>query len=643
MSDDDTRGSGKMGHDAGEDAPDRKTHGLSRRDFLGLGGAFALAASTGLLAGCASKQETSTPEPETATVDTSTESTSSPIEPVSAPSSWDYEADVVICGTGSGLLAAVRAASLGASVIVCEKSSDWGGCSGESSMFSVMGSHVQQQLYDALATELSDVTGQEKLAATLRDLADTDPLILRQRWLAEFCGRAGYGLSATEALADGLYLPDGTSGALVAQADLPMLRTLVNAIPNAIDFMADQGIAFSIPRYMGDLGYTGGLCYRDADAGGFIARANRTVFESLYNSAVDMGVRFFFNDAASMLVTAEDGSVVGVKLADDIQIHASKGVLLATGGMAKNQDMLYSYVPSVYQRALTTTVLTEDTGDGVRMGFGVGAALAGWDSSLCTDGGVSADGWEHYLFRGDVQIARQPWLGIDLQGNRYPYYPIGTRMADAQPGILATRSGSAGHVIFGGNYADVIAKWEADGTCQQGARRPITQDMGGGEAKTSGDFKRLPDNLCAKDYTVEVADAIASGYIVSGTTINELATNMSMPADTVRVAITNWNRMCAQGVDNEFHYDSAWLIPIEAPYYACRVGATCLSTTCGLAVLPSQQVIATNGQPIAGLYACGCTMGSGGASTFGTPVNPGGGVAFACGTAFNAANNIVGQ
>lgn len=94
-----------------------------------------------------------------------------------------------------------------------------------------------------------------------------------------------------------------------------------------------------------------------------------------------------------------------------------------------------------------------------------------------------------------------------------------------------------------------------------------------------------------------------------------------------------------------FGLDPALLRPIEkAPFYAVKVNGTILNTWCGLACdWRTSAVLDASANPVPGLYAGGATIGgSSGIGSLGSTRNPGGGVSFAMGTCFNAANAVMG-
>lgn len=597
---------------------------LSRRSFLGLAGLGAAAvAGASALSGCSPSASSSGSASAKSSASASAEQ-ADPIEPVSPPSSWTEEADVIVCGTGGGLLAGVYAAMAGKKVIMLEKANTWGGSSKETDIFSVMGTKTQQAIYGAVAEQMK-AAGQEEMAAKVGALAAMEPEAMRQQWIAKYMITPGNGDSGE--------LPDGTTGLRPVSVDQGLLNSLCNNIADSVDFMAGLGVPWGPVTEMGSAGMMAGVCPQDSEAGGFVARANYSVFELLYNKCVELGVDVKFETPAETLVV-DGGRVVGVKSGESF-FKAEDGVIMATGGMAQNKAMLAKYVPSVANRALTATASSMDTGEGILMGFGAGADMQGYDSSFCFDGGIDCGTWNHYLYKGDVQLARQPWLGVNIQGERYPYYPVDTLGFTHQCGVLMSQPGNRGYVIFDADYEENIKKFG-----QMICRNPIWPDM-----ETNGNFDRLPESICEHDWRIGAQQGIDAGYIFQADTIEELAEKMGFVPGNLVAAVEGWNKICEAGEDPQFHYDPAWLVPVaKAPFYGMAVGATCLSTNCGMAVTPEMQAVAANGAPIEGLYAAGsCVGGVGGDSTYGDCRNPGGGVAMACGTAYAAAKAICGE
>ena len=604
-----------------------QSEGVSRRGFLGglaaLSGAVAISA-----VGCSPKSGDgsnggSTPAAKTSEAD--------PIAPVAVPAAWDEEADVVVVGTGGGLVAAVYAAMKGKKVTVLEKGATWGGSSKETDIFSVLGTKTQQAIDQALAQQLADVN--PAAAAQMAAMGQLPPEAMRMQWLGTYMTKPNDGSNGE--------LPDGTTGDRPCAAIVPMLQVLVNCIPEAIDFMGGVGVPWGPVTMFGSTGLVSGLCPQGSEAGGIVARANYSAFEILYNKAVELGASFHFRTPAKALVMDGD-KVVGVSCSGEIgNVKANDGVILATGGMTFNQDMLKEYVPHVYHRCFNSTATSSDEGDGIRMGLGAGATISGYDSSFIFDGGVDNGTWGRYLYKGDVQVSRQPWLSITNAGDRVPYYPVTTLGFTKQSGIHMSNPGHCSYVIFDSHYDEIIKNWDATGKNQLICRNPITREKW---AAAGDNVKRFTSGSLDEDYTIGMQEGIDAGYIFKADSIAELADKMGLDAGVVENAVKNWNAVCDAGIDPLYHYDPAWLIKVQdGPFYGMKVGGTVLATMCGLTVNTSMQVLNAKGTPIKGLYASGCTTGGlGGDSNYGDCRNPGGGVAMSCGTAYQAAKTICG-
>lgn len=617
--------------------------GLTRRHFLsGLAATGFATMGIGVLAGCSggapktdagASGTTPTPTKKKRTVTgVDVGGSADPIESVGVPAAWDEEADVVVVGTGGGLTAACYALAAGKKVVVLEKAAQVGGTSKETDIFSVMGTKTQQAIYQALGAQLEAVD--PAAAAQLTALGQTPPEMMRQMWLATYLPKPNDG--------DEGELPDGTTGFRPCAPIVPMLNTLVNCIPEAVDFMGQAvGVPWGPVTMFDAAGMISGLCPQGSEQGGIVSRANYSVFTIMRDYVLNNGGTIHLSTPATALIMDGD-RVVGVQCEGEVtNVRAKEGVILATGGMTYNEELLREYCPHVYHRCMNSTAASSDTGDGIRMGLGAGAAISGYDSSFVFDGGVDCGTWGHYLYKGDTQLARQPWLSINIMGERVPYYPVTTLGFTKQAGIHMHNPGNCSYVFFDSHFDEIIKNWDATGKQQFICRNPITREKWAAAGKNVERIGGMTD----EDYTIGMQQGLDAGYIYKADTIAELAQKIGLDANVLQGAVANWNAMCDAGTDPLYHYDPAWLIKVQdGPFYGMKVGGTILATMCGLTVNTNMQVMSEKGLPIPGLYAAGCTAGGlGGDSSYGDCRNPGGGVAMSCGTAYQAAKHICGE
>ena len=513
---------------------------MTRRDFA------TTAAALGV-AGVAAQAFSSRP----AQADKAQEDATGAIAPLEAPQAWDEEFDVVVVGSGGGLAGAAHAAELGARVLLVDKMPDIGGASKEASVWVVSGSQPQLDL------GMPDITDK----------------LLEAALAAE---------------------PFGARHAAYTQATATAALALVN-------WTAEAGFAWQPTTVTGEPGPVG-IAPAGSEEGGMTARAVMSVYEFLAERLQAAGGEVRLQTELLGLVT-EDGGVSGVKLSasdgSETYVRATKGVLLATGGMGANREMLRAYVPTAFECCKISCTGVQDSGEGIRMGLGAGGALEGFDQFMQFDGGIDYPDWNVYLYNSAVQIARQPWLGITRHGERYPYIPGGgSSEYVAAAKQLDSLPGHEGFVFFDDKFE------EYGPTFQQGMCRRLI------DADSMPDEGRVPEALANPHWYEGVRAAIADGTIASADTVEELAEKLGLDAGKVRAAVDEWNALCEQGSDPEGKMPDEFLYPIaQAPFYGMALGSLVFATHAGLAVGASGEVLDANGDAIPGLYASGCAVG----------------------------------
>ena len=531
--------------------------GITRRGFLGIAAssAVALGSASALLAP-GSNAYADGQKPETDSVqdvyarDFPERMKDEPIDPVEPPAQWDAEADVIVVGTGGGLPAATRALDLGASVILVEKRPDVGGGSKEASAWVAPGTVVQE------AVGMPDVSA-KLLEASLAS--------------------APFGSRWTEYTTNVM----ASSKRLVA-------------------WTVDAGFAWQPTTVIGGPGPVA-ISPAGSEEGGMTARAMMYLYNFLAERFVENGGDLRTKTELTGLV--KDGeSIVGIQTTDwdgsVAYLKANKGVLLATGGMTANRKMLKKFVPTCYECAKFSTTGTQDTGEGILMGLGAGADFAGFDAYDQFDGGINGVDWNTHMYSSAVQIARQPWLGIDANGERYPYLEGSFSQFTQAAKTLNSLPGHQGYVFFDSKYEEYGPTFK-----QNMCRLLIDED-------TMPDVGRVPASIVNHNWRDGVKKAIEDGLIAKGDTVEQVAEQLGLDSSKAASAVKSWNETCAQGTDPEGKMPDKFLHPIEAgPFYGMAVGSFTFSTHAGLAVGESGQVLDGQGNAIGGLYASGNCVG----------------------------------
>lgn len=293
---------------------------------------------------------------------------------------WNRFVDLVVVGSGTGLMAALRAAAGGLNVLVIEKADHVGGTMG------ISGGGLWI------------------------------PNNYRMR-------EVGIGDSAVEAIE---YIRHATLG----QSDPQLAAAFVEQCNGAIEFLRDIGVQWDFQPIFNDYyphfpgGKPRGRTLRPVNERGEpLAGAELT--QLMLDAARRYGVSFALNTAAKRLIVDDDGAVAGVVAESDGKTHYFKaryGVVLAAGGFDHNEAMVKNFLrgPLYYTSAVPT-----DTGDGHMMGMALGASLRnmnerwGWPVFYDTDHQISLSALATELGRPGAIVVNK--LGQRILNEAGPY------------------------------------------------------------------------------------------------------------------------------------------------------------------------------------------------------------------------------
>jgi succinate dehydrogenase/fumarate reductase flavoprotein subunit len=129
-----------------------------------------------------------------------------------------------------------------------------------------------------------------------------------------------------------------------------------------------------------------------------------------------------------------------------------------------------------------------------------------------------------------------------------------------------------------------------------------------------------------RPFTRRLGRHLASGYLRRAETLVDLAHGLGLPAQEFDATVAAWNHDARRGLDTRFgrggdiyqrhlgdaeHQPNPCVGAIEAPpFYAVAVQPADLGMAAGIVTDEHARVLAADGQPIAGLYACGNDMQS---------------------------------
>ena len=307
------------------------------------------------------------------------------------------------------------------------------------------------------------------------------------------------------------------------------------------------------------------------------------VVDKIVTWAEDLGAEFRYEAPAEQLVQDEDGRVTGViaSTADGyIKVNASKGVILATGDIGGNEEMLEAYCPLALRAE--TNVYTPaggNNGDGIKLGMQVGAA---------TQHGPAAMVIHPFGSSGPLAQTGDPyaWLDVNIEGLRYnPGIDSTVGMANS----MLNQPKALGYSIFDSEYYDKVLQMCPDNVGVDGTA------------------------LVDENTQTEIDEAVAAndGTCFTSDTIEGLAEQIGADPDVLQATVDRWNELCELGEDVDMCLESDMLTPLDTPpYYASKIPQGILVIMYGLNCDSYSRVCDENDDPIEGLYAIGNIQGN---------------------------------
>lgn len=310
----------------------------------------------------------------------------------------------------------------------------------------------------------------------------------------------------------------------------------------------------------------------------------------LYRNLLDKEGTVWLNTTPSRLLL-ENGRVRGVVLnqgGEDVEVIASKGVVLAGGGFPAGAEMRKRYLPS--PTAQYTAAFEGCTGDSMHLGEEAGAVLGppGEDNGLWFPSSIAT--------RKDGSTMVYPHIVLDR----------------AKPGLIAVNEAGKRFVNEGVSYHEFVR-----GMYRAHRTTPCIPAW----LVCDRTFIRRYGLGMIRPRTPFLGKFIQSGYLQTAPTVAALAGKISVDPVGLEETVRAHNEFARTGEDTEFHkgenpYDrgngdpahepNPCLGPLEtAPFCAVAVLPTPLGTSLGILTDTRGQALNEAGQPVRGLYACG--------------------------------------
>jgi succinate dehydrogenase/fumarate reductase flavoprotein subunit len=318
----------------------------------------------------------------------------------------------------------------------------------------------------------------------------------------------------------------------------------------------------------------------------------------LAKSADQLGVKLIDSAPARRLIV-DNGTVRGAVVATaagEIEIHASKGVVLAAGGFPNDVQRRKALFPRTPTGQEHLALPPEGcSGDGIRLGESAGARFVTDLASPVAWAPVSL------VTHADGSVGHFPHI-IDR----------------AKPGVIGVLSTGKRFVNEADGYYDYTAATIAAAPAGEEVASWLVCDHR---------FQRRYGLGHSRPFPLPVGPSVHSGYLQRAATIEALARRCGIDPASLAQTVSTYNEGARRGEDPQFGRGTTpynrkqgdalhkgpnpCVAPIEhGPFYAVKVRPGSFGTFAGLKTNASAQVLDRNDRPIAGLYAVGTDMAS---------------------------------
>ena len=456
------------------------------------------------------------------------------------------ECDVVVCGGGSGLVAAIKAAQLGKKVILLEKAHRVGGntdlAHGFFPIYSKMHKEqgiedVREEAVDVMFDRAGGVIGKDIMHTAIYGCSEFFD------WLLEFPEtREVY---TVEPLGD-----KREAGPIFG----PAVTHFVKRIENTRSLDPSIGPGW---------------------AGTFV---KNTMLNAIPEQKLD--VEILLNHEAKHLLTDDSGAVTGVIALDpggETEIRC-KAVILATGGFGSSDEKLQKYAGFFdVDRPVTRFSVPSDTGDAIDMLEELGVEPDP-ERMFVSFFGPAHHPYSYCLYR---LIEEPSNLSVDLNGERWQ---------DESGGLFTGRINIQGHPRE--CTWNIFTQENVDKIFHRFLMDPSLQD----EIEC---YERYQEDL-DRETTYKIP------AVVKADTVGELAEKLGMEPDVLCRTVSEYNRFCREKKDEQFGKDPQFLVSRDVgPFYAVYAQRFSEAAMGGLMVDAECRVLRNDGTPIPGLFGVG--------------------------------------
>ncbi|MFL6022016.1 MAG: FAD-dependent oxidoreductase [Marmoricola sp.] len=521
---------------------------------------------------------------------------------------WDHSTDLLVVGSGAGVVAALRARSLGKTALVVEKAELFGGstCMSGGILWlpnnPLMRREGVDDSRDAALRYFDTVVGD---AGPASSPARRSTFVDRGSEMVDFLEGEGVEFRRCEGYSDYYAGVRGVEGGSARGRSLETTafdRKKLGDWQHHVrpGFSPDLNIytveAAALSQMRTRIGITTVLrvIFRTLLGklrGQHLVTNGEALMSRLLDALLRRDVEVWRESPVSELIV-DDGRVVGAVVVHDgrrLRVRAHDGVVIAAGGFARNEQMRQEYAGG---RGPVTGTWTSanpgDTGEVIKMALALGAETDMLDEAWWMPSWFLADGTPMMCLS---ERTKPHSIIVDSSGQRYFNEAVAYQEAGQQ---MYAREKDTGGAVPSWLIVD---QWHRNHYAFMDA---------------------VPGRTPKK--------WIETGSMKRAKTLDDLASQCGIDPVGLRATVDRFNTFAAAGVDEDFHRGegdherfygdvthkpNACLGPIDkAPYYAVALYPGDIGTSGGLLCDENSRVLDTEGRVIEGLYATGNSTAS---------------------------------
>ncbi len=413
------------------------------------------------------------------------------------------------------------------------------------------------------------------------------------------------------------------------RSDAKLVRRWFNMSASTVEWVQKMGVEFlGVFKYFKNSHVTQHMI-KAPGSNKPTERCAANMIQKIHEYAKEIGVDIELNTSVKEILTGPHGQVRGVRAVtengEEVECLCNC-VIVATGGMGNNVEMIEQYMGWKWGEDMFTFRIPGVDGDGMNMVWKIGGKKAPVNMEVTYNTPGTTD-----VFKTLSEVMRQPNLLVNLDGKRFyneehmdntTYTGNSLLQQKKHMGISIIDSGIVDYYKEHG--LDYITYHHAIKTMDNWEKEKAMYFAGEKSAAENSVF-------ASEDKEVSYGDNVEQNFFEFDS-IDELADTLGINKKNLKATIEEYNSMCngfANGYDHQFTKDHRFLKPImKPPFYAARHFPSGYGSLGGIQVNENMEVLDTNLDPIPGLYASGTDA----ATVFGDSYcfyNPGSTMSFA--------------